>query len=588
VSTLSGNSAPERSLDWRALFEGAPGCLLALDPELVIVAVSDAYLKATMTCREEIVGRPLFDVFPDNPEDPASTGTQNLRASLNRVRSSLAADTMPLQKYDIQRPASEGGGFVERYWSPVNSPVVRDGELIAIIHRVEDVTRWVQSHSEPSLSADALDAAEAELVARQREVAEASRQLKEANSELSALYARSRELDEMKSAFFANVSHELRTPLTLILGPTRRLLKSLPLTAAQVADLRTVYRNGNELLDLVNDLLETARLEAGQSVITYAPVDVAALVRMTAGQFESAVAERFAALRVVADDAVVIEADATKLRRVLLNLLSNAVKATPPGGVIRVRLVSDEREVSIEVADSGAGVPVVERDVIFERFRQAPTYGTHRPGTGLGLAIAADLVTLHQGRIEVRDADEGGASFLVTLPRLAPPGVPVGQNRPHRAAATAVPSHVPSPRTDQPLAPRPPEAGDRPVVLVADDHPEMRRFIADELSDLAEVVTATDGSEAIRLVDSLRPDLVVTDAMMPGHDGREVLMHIRASADLRHIPVIVVTAKADTDYRVELLRSGAADYITKPFVAEELRARVQHQLATGKRDGLPR
>src|SRR5947199_1684476 len=133
--------------DFRALFESAPGLYLVLTADLKIVAASDAYLRATMTKREEILGRGLFDVFPDNPDDPHATGARNLRASLDRVLQNRVPDTMPVQKYDIRRPESEGGGFEERYWSPVNSPVFMDGRMPYIIHRVEDVTEFVRLSS---------------------------------------------------------------------------------------------------------------------------------------------------------------------------------------------------------------------------------------------------------------------------------------------------------------------------------------------------------------------------------------------------------------------------------------------------------
>lgn len=554
-------------LDWRSLFEGAPSLFLVLDPELRIVAASDAYLHATMTDRDAIIGRPIFEAFPDNPDDPGSAGTLNLRASLERVRETLEPDTIPLQKYDIRRPASEGGGFEERYWSPVNTPILRDGKLAYIVHRVEDVTAFVHQHEAPR------DHIAADLAARSREVAEISRRLKEDNTELSNLYARSKELDELKSAFFANVSHELRTPLTLILGPTRRLLRDTTLTSTQRNDLKTVYRNGNELLDLVNDLLETARLEAGQTVIDYEPVDLAAMVRMTAGQFESVVTERFASLEVKAAGSVMIDGDSSKLRRILLNLLSNAVKVTPPRGVIRVELYdeSDSGVVRVEVADSGPGVAVADRRAIFERFRQASAGGVQRPGTGLGLAIAADFAGLHHGTISVHDAPEGGAAFCLTLPRQTPSGDHLHAGR---SPAIATTNSLPRQRdeVDRPVNP------DLPTILLVEDHPELADYVREELAPLANVHHAGSGGEAIAALAAEKVDLVISDVMMPGVSGEELLWQISSTPALRHIPVIVVTAKADPDYRVKLLRAGAADFLTKPFATEELRVRVQHQL----------
>jgi PAS domain S-box-containing protein len=185
-------------VDFRALFEGAPGLFLVLDPDLRIVAVSEAYLAATMIRRDDVLGRGIFDVFPDNPDDPAATGVGNLRASLERVRKTGRADTMAVQKYDIRRPESEGGGFEVRYWSPVNSPVMDDLRRVRyIIHRVEDVTEFVRLQERG-------EGMGAEIVRR-------SRELQAANAEL-------RNAGEAKNEFLSRMSHELRTPLAAILG----------------------------------------------------------------------------------------------------------------------------------------------------------------------------------------------------------------------------------------------------------------------------------------------------------------------------------------------------------------------------------
>jgi PAS domain-containing protein len=203
-------SRPE--IDFKALFETVPGLYLVLDPDLYIVAVSDAYLAATMTKREEIVGRGIFDVFPDNPDDPAATGVSNLRASLERVRELKRPDTMAVQKYDIRRPESEGGGFEERYWSPLNSPVLDErGQLAYIVHRVEDITEFVRL-KEHDTKQEALTAELRERTARmETEILQRSRELHETNRELRAANA-------AKNEFLSRMSHELRTPLAAISG----------------------------------------------------------------------------------------------------------------------------------------------------------------------------------------------------------------------------------------------------------------------------------------------------------------------------------------------------------------------------------
>jgi len=421
-----------RPVDYRVLFESLPQKYVVVDPDLVIVAVSDTYLRATLTQRETMVGRPLFEVFPDNPDDPATEGARNLKASLTRVQRQRTRDTMSVQKYDIPRPDAVGGGFEERFWSVVNSPVLAtDGSVVSIVHNVEDVTDYIRHKLEESSRpvSDGLDVTEAEVVRRAREAADLGRDLKEANEELATLYARLQELDRLKTNFFANVSHELRTPLTLILAPAERLLADLPADDPHRHELDVILRSARVLLGRVNDLLETSKIEAGKLDLDYSELDLGHLVLLVANNFETLALDRSVTFTVRAPDhAVPAQVDPVRLQQVLLNLLSNAFTFTPPEGSIRIELRAAPAgdTARVEVADSGPGIAPDRRDEVFQRFHQLDGSSTRRMGgTGLGLHIARELVDLHHGSLGVDDAPEGGALFVVELPLRAPAGCAV-------------------------------------------------------------------------------------------------------------------------------------------------------------------
>jgi signal transduction histidine kinase len=379
-----------------------------------------------------------------------------------------------------------------------------------------------------------------------------------------------------KSVFLANVSHELRTPLALILGPTRRLLAADVAGEASRRDLETVERNAQGLLKHVSDLLDVAKLEAGRMELERSRFDLTALVRRTVSLFDIVAQERAVELSVVAPDSCPLVADATKIERVLLNLLSNAMKFVPDGGRVRVEVAPAEESVELSVSDNGPGVPLPLREAIFERFRRGDDSTTRRfGGTGLGLAIARELVECHGGRIEVGDGVEGGARFRVRLPVVAGDGRPAAPDAGAREALDEV-AH----RTVAELRPRDAPAaatygtGGQGLVLVIEDNPEMSRFLVECLASHYQVATAFDGRQGVAQALELRPDLILSDVMMPVMAGDALVRELRAHRELDGIPIVVLTAKADHALRVGLLREGAQDFLTKPLTPEELRARV--------------
>jgi len=574
---MSSSSTVVDVPDFRALFEAAPSPYLVLTPELVIVAVSDAYLHATLTERQTILGRGLFEIFPDNPDDPNASGTRNLRASLERVLHQHRADTMPVQKYDIRRPEAEGGGFEERFWIPVNTPVLAaDGQVLYIIHRVEDVTEFTRLKQRGSELENAI-------FLHTQAVAKANQGLQLANAELEQLYEKTRELDRFKTQFFANVSHELRTPLTLILGPAEKLLADAIPGSSQHQNLAIVLRNARLLHKHIDDLLDISKLEAGQMTLAYADTDLAQLLRLTGGHFDTLAQERGIDYKIRSSPALPVQIDAGHVQRVVLNLLSNAFKFTPAGGRVRLSLHADEHAglVHIEVADSGPGIAAEQRERVFERFRQLENSATRRHGgTGLGLAIARELVELHSGDLSIDDAPEGGALFRISLPQAAAPDALVQP----RGALPEV-SEAMAEFADTPLI-APSQAGDasRARVLVVEDNPEMNHFICASLEPKYHTRSAVDGLDGLHQALAWAPDLVISDMMMPGLSGDELVHELRSHAELARLPIIVLSARMDEQSRVKLLGQGAQDYLTKPFSVEELLARVDNQVRAKRLD----
>ncbi len=422
------------------------------------------------------------------------------------------------------------------------------------------------------------------------------REIAHKNVELSGLLERIRELDEIKTQFFANVSHELRTPLALILGPAERLIAddgALDLGERREAG-QVVARNARMLLKHVNDLLDMSKLEAGKLKIELRDTDVAALVRFLASHFAVLAADRGIEFAVDADEACVAAVDPDKLQRVVMNLLGNAFKFVPAGGRVRCSLRPAPHELALAVDDSGPGVQPELRQAIFERFRQGDG-GINRKagGTGLGLAIAKEFVEMHKGRIEVLDSDLGGACFQVTLPRqrLAA-GAAAG------AAAAADPgvdrtlldgvlaelgSAGPARRVDgPPILPLPPAtaAVGRPRVLVVEDNADMNRFVSQCLAGRYEVVSAFDGRDGLEKALAFQPTLVVSDIMMPTMSGVEMIAALRQRPELRLTPILLLSAKADEELMVRLLEDGAQDFIVKPFAEKDLQVRVRNLILT--------
>ena len=410
------------------------------------------------------------------------------------------------------------------------------------------------------------------------------------------------EIDRAKTAFFSNVSHEFRTPLTLMLGPLQDLLSRsqthLSPTAAQQLEL--VNRNGARLLRLVNTLLDFSRIEAGRVRAVYQATDVAAFTAELAGVFRSAT-ER-AGLRLVVDCQATKEiayVDRDMWEKIVLNLVSNAFKFTFEGE-ISVAVTQVGHSAELRVHDTGVGIPPEELSHLFDRFHRVPnTRSRTHEGTGIGLALVHELVKLHGGSMRVDSALGRGSRFIVTIPlgqdHLA--SEQVGGERTLATTATGanpfvqealrwLPDIDTSNAEEMPLdgellpvaCPPATEASNRPRVVIADDNADMRQYLTRLLSERYDVVSVADGNLALESVRQKAPDLVLSDIMMPNLDGFGLLQGLRSNPETNTIPVILLSARAGEESRVEGIDAGADDYLVKPFSARELLARVQTHL----------
>ncbi|MVN75602.1 response regulator [Hymenobacter sp. HMF4947] len=416
---------------------------------------------------------------------------------------------------------------------------------------------------------------EATVRARTEEISQQNHTLAAQRDEISAQADRLRALDQEKTRFFVNITHEFRTPLTLMLGPAAQIAADTrePATRRQ-AEL--VQRNAQRLLLLINQLLDLSRLEAGQQVLHLAPGEVVGFVHGLVGSFESLAQQRGIRYTFEADPpALPVDFDADKLEKVVANLLSNAFKFTPQAGIVAVELRGETAPeptsltwVELTVRDTGRGVAPSELPHVFDRFYQADSSNTREhEGTGIGLALTKELVELHGGTIALASEVGRGTSVVVRLPLAWASGHPMEDGAAPPAQATPLP--VP-----EPVVVAPPLAA--PLLLLIEDNADVRAYLRTILAADYQLLEAENGAAGFAVAVEHLPDLVLTDAMMPSLDGFGVCRALKQDERTSHIPIVLLTAKADLPSKLQGLDTGADAYLTKPFLRTELLAQLQN------------
>jgi signal transduction histidine kinase len=394
------------------------------------------------------------------------------------------------------------------------------------------------------------------------------------------------EAEAQKSRFFANISHELRTPLTLILGPLQQLL-SEPGSALQKQSLDVVQRNAQRLLRMIDDLLDLARLEAGRIKLHVERFDLDKLLRDACDlQAPAAAAKQIELEPPARSDPCLVWGDVHRIEIVVGNLLNNAIKYTQAGGQVRVELGGTEAEAQLTVRDNGPGIAEADQERIFERFVRLDTQAAGTKGVGIGLSLSRELAEAHGGTLAVASGPGQGAAFTLRLPREAlrrdgTREAPKAKLETPRAPPQLAPPHASEPRADAGEPYEPPirlEGGRVPELLIVEDEPDMRAFISEVVSAQFRCTTAKDGAEALELLETTRPDLILTDVMMPGVTGLELCKRVKRDLDLRTIPVMLLTARSGVEAAIEGYGVGADDFLSKPFHPRELMAHIRSHL----------
>ena len=420
--------------------------------------------------------------------------------------------------------------------------------------------------------------------------------VKERTAELEKKNVQIMEMDQMKTRFFSNISHEFRTPLTLILSPLENMLMKENLEEKERDNLEMMYRNGIRLLQLINQLLDLSKIDAGKLKIELIEYDIYKVIHLIARGFYPLAERKKIKYQVeIPDGNLVTFFDRDKLENIITNLLTNAFKFTPEKGKVTIQIKNIKKILNVNsnfleiiVQDSGRGIPAEQLDKVFDRFYQVEDdRGNSTSGTGIGLSLTKELIILQYGKIQVESKLNEGSSFIVKLP-LGKDHLKKQEFVVKNPEEIKDDSLIIKCRTNENIAPDLKdtfisEEIEKPIVLIIEDNDDVRKQISENYEEEYLVKMAVDGKEGMEKAIAFIPDLIISDIKMPNMDGVELCKKLKTDERTSHIPIILLTAKAETENKIEGLKTGADDYITKPFNIAELKTRSKNLIEQRER-----
>jgi signal transduction histidine kinase len=504
-------------------------------PDGRLLDVTDAPLTSAGIDRPEVVGHVLW-------QTPWCRHSEDVQADLRRAVE-LAADGR-YARFDVELMTGSGGTVPETVDLVLRPLRGADGKVAFIVAEGRQVSDRKRAE---------------ERIARQ-------------NAELSVLTDRLARIHHFRERLLAELSHDLRAPLQIVLTRSERLRRRRG--RALEAEAQGIRLSALDALEQVDAMLEQVRRDHGEARLALVDDDLASVLRAVADQFDALAADRGIILTVEAPEELKARFDPERMSRVVSNLLANALRFAAAGGVVRCTLEADGTDARLEVADSGVGVPPEQREVLFERFRTAPS-DPNRTGTGLGLAIVKEFVALHGGEVTVDEAPEGGALFTVRLPLAQEASEPTGATLSQQLAAARRTRYVREHLEAELDGTEPPPLDELglPSVLLVDADPRRAAELAEALEGRAGVFTAVEAAEALRLTADLQPDMVVV-GRLEGECGAAALLDRMAREwKLGAVLRVAVVERGDAAGRDALLDAGAQDFIAEPAAPAELRAR---------------